>query len=152
MRTAIIYKSIHHNNTLKIVQVMADELGADIFNPENANDRIIQQYDLIGFGSGIYFGKHHRSLLEITNNLDSLSGKDVFLFHTSGFERFPIIHSFGAALTSQLERKGAHIKDSFSCRGWETWGPFRINGGKNKDHPDEVDFDNARIFARSLIQ
>ena len=131
---------------------MADELNADIFTPEDVSSETLQQYDLVGFGSGIYRGKHHRSLLEIVKELESLSGKDVFIFFTSGFSHFPVLPSFEAALTTQLENKGAHIKDSFSCRGWETWGPFRIYGGKNKNRPDEEDLVNARTFARSLTR
>jgi len=33
----------------------------------------------------------------------------------------------------------------------ETWGPFKLGGGKNKDHPDEADLSNARDFAKSLV-
>ena len=152
MRSVIVCKTIHHNNTLRIAQAMADELGADIFTPEQVDDKTLQRYDLIGFGSGIYGGKHHRSLLNIIEDLDSLSGKHVFTFYTSGFRKFPILPSFGAALTSQLKKKGAIIKDSFSCRGWDTWGPFRFNCGKNKNHPDEGDLAKARAFAKVLIQ
>ncbi|MBN2229055.1 MAG: flavodoxin family protein [Candidatus Thorarchaeota archaeon] len=152
MKTVIICKSIHHNNTLKIAQAMADELEADIFTPEKVNDNSLQDYDLIGFGSGIYGGRHHRSILNVIEGLDSLSGKDVFVFYTSGFERFPVVSSFECALVSRLEGKGTNIKGKFSCRGFDTWGPFRVGGGKNKNHPDETDTANARAFAKSLAQ
>ena len=150
MKTAIICKSIHHNNTLRVAQAMADELEADILTPEEIDNESLKQYDLIGFGSGIYNGKHHRSLLNVIEGPNSLSGKNVFVFYSSGFEKFPVLPSFGTALTTQLEKKGAHIKGSFSCRGFQTWGPFRVGGGRNKGHPDETDLANARVFARPI--
>lgn len=152
MKTAIICKSIHHSNTLRVAEIMAEELEADIFTPEQIKNEVLQQYDLIGFGSGIYNGRHHRSLLDAIKELDCLGGKDVFVFYTSGFEKFPVLPSFESALVSQLEKKEARVKNGFSCRGLQTWGPFRINGGRNRGHPDETDLTNARLFARTLIQ
>jgi flavodoxin len=130
---------------------MAEELNAEVKTPEEVDYETLAQYDLIGFGSGIYMGKHHRSLVNFVKDIESLSGKNTFVFYTSGFTKFPTRPSFETALTDQLTKKGAQILDTFSCRGLETVGPFRIGGGKNKGHPNETDFDNARDFARSLI-
>ena len=152
MKTAIICKSIHHDNTLRVAQVMAEELQAEIFTPEDFKTDSLETYDLVGFGSGIYMGKHHRTIVNLVKELEALSGKDVFVFYTSGFVKFPTQPPFETKLLKQLNLRGAHVKDVFSCRGLETWGPFRIGGGKNKGHPDETDFDNARVFAKSLIQ
>ena len=150
MRTLIVCKSIHHDNTLQVARAMVDELNADLATPEDINSLSIAGYDLIGFGSGIYMGKHHRSLLSFVDNLESLSGKNVFVFYTSGFSKFPARPTFETALSRILVEKGAQILDVFSCRGLETYGPFRIGGGKNKGHPDERDLANARNFAKSL--
>ncbi|TFH11547.1 MAG: hypothetical protein E4H14_00505 [Candidatus Thorarchaeota archaeon] len=81
----------------------------------------------------------------------TLSGKNTFVFYTSGFSKFPARPPFETTLTDQLTEKGAQILDIFSCRGLETVGPFKIGGGKDKSHPDEIDFYNARDFAKSLI-
>lgn len=150
MKSVIICKSIHHNNTRRIAEEMASELGADIITPEEANDEMLQQYDIIGFGSGIYMGKHHRRILSLVRDLDSLKDRDVFVFYSSGFEKFPAVASFDDALTKELEKQGAIIKGTFSCRGLNTWGPFRLGGGRSQGHPDDTDLDNARSFARSL--
>jgi len=151
LKTLIICKSIHHENTLRVAQVIADELGAELKTPETIDRESLAQYVLIGFGSGIYMGKHHRTLLNLVKDLDSLSNKKVFVFYTSGFEKFPARPAFETALATQLEKKNAIIIGIFSCRGLETYGPFRIGGGKNKGHPDEEDLNNARDFAKSLI-
>ncbi len=151
MKTLIICKSIHHENTLRVAQVIAAELDAELKTPEMVDQESLLGYDLIGFGSGIYMGKHHRTLLNLVKDLDSLSNKKVFVFYTSGFEKFPARPSFEIALADQLEKKNAIVIGTFSCRGLETWGPFRIGGGKNKGHPNETDLNNARDFAKSLI-
>ncbi|HWQ78445.1 MAG TPA: hypothetical protein VN381_06500, partial [Anaerovoracaceae bacterium] len=44
-------------------------------------------YDLIGFGSGIYSGKNHESLLELADSLPQADGKKAFLFSTDGTPR-----------------------------------------------------------------
>ena len=123
LKSVIICKSVHHNNALRVAQAMADELGADIFTPEEVDNDLLQQYDLIGFGSGIHNGRHYRSLVNVIKELDSLSEKAVFVFYTSGFERFPSLPCFDEAITSKLEKAGVNIKGIFSCRGWQTWGP-----------------------------
>ena len=150
MRTAIVCKSVHHGNTLKVAEAIAEEIGADIFIPEEVDDQTLQQYDLIGFGSGIYYSKHHKSILNLVGGLSSLSEKDIFMFYTSGFDKLPVMGSFESALTEQLEKKEAHVKGLFSCRGFETWGPFRFGGGRNKGHPDASDLAEARAFAKGL--
>lgn len=152
MKTLIICKSIHHENTLQVAQVIADELDAELKTPEMVDQEFLAQYDLIGFGSGIYMGKHHRSLVNFVKDIDTLSGKSVFVFYTSGFSKFPARPPFESTLTGQLTEKGAQVLDIFSCRGLETVGPFRIGGGKNKGHPDETDLNNARDFAKSLVK
>ena len=152
LKTLIICKSIHHDNTLRVAQAIADELEAELKTPEVIDGESLAQYDLIGFGSGIYMGKHHRSLVNLVKNLDNLSGKNVFVFYTSGFSKFPARPSFESMLTEQLTEKGANILDIFSCRGLETYGPFKIGGGKNKGHPKETDLNNARDFAKSLVK
>ncbi|MGY5879109.1 MAG: flavodoxin family protein [Candidatus Thorarchaeota archaeon] len=151
LKTLIICKSIHHENTLRVAQVIADELDAELKTPETVDVESLAYYDLIGFGSGIYMGKHHKSLVNFVKDLDTLSGKNVFVFYTSGFSKFPARPAFESVLIEQLTEKGAQILDIFSCRGLETVGPFRIGGGKNKGHPDETDLNNARDFGKSLI-
>lgn len=151
MKSVVIYKTIHHENTLKVARVIAQELGGDLISLDEIEAEALEKYELIGLGSGIYFGKHHRKLLDFVDQAKELVGKDVFVFYTSGFEKFPTRKPFETSLIENLREKGANILDTFSCRGWETYGPFRIGGGKNKGHPTEGDLGMARDFAQSLI-
>ena len=81
MKTLIICHSSHHENTLQIAKVMADVLHADILTPEAVDPRtVLEHYDIIGFGSGIYAGRHHKSLFDLVNALPQ-QPKNVFIFN-----------------------------------------------------------------------
>ena len=82
MKTAIIYKSIHHGNTKKIASVMAKNLEADLFDLKDFKQDMIKEYDLIGFGSGIYFQEHHKKLLKFVDEMPLPMNKEVFIFST----------------------------------------------------------------------
>jgi flavodoxin len=146
MKTAIIYKSIHHGNTKKIAEVMADTIEADLIDLKDANKDIIKEYDIIGFGSGIYFNKPHKKLIKFINNLNNLKSKKAFVFSTSGRGNI----EYNDLLKNKLSQKGFEIIGGFSCKGFDTWGPFKLIGGLNKGKPDEKDLKNAEKFAESL--
>ncbi|HJW31233.1 MAG TPA: flavodoxin domain-containing protein, partial [Saprospiraceae bacterium] len=69
MRSLVILVSYHHNNTKKIADAMAAILGAEIKSPREINPVELSQYDLVGFGSGIYSYRHHTSLFDLVDNL-----------------------------------------------------------------------------------
>ncbi|MDD1671447.1 MAG: flavodoxin family protein [Methanomicrobiales archaeon] len=146
MKTLIIYTSIHHQNTEKVAKVMAEELGADLVPVAQASSRPLAMYDLVGFGSGIYFWKHHKTLLQFVETLPAVTGKKAFIFSTSG-EGGIEEH---AALKERLATRGFSIIGEFSCKGWDTFGPMKLFGGINKGRPNEEDLAGARAFARGL--
>jgi len=76
--------SVHHGNTEKIARVIGDVLEADLAEPDEVDKSVISKYDLIGFGSGTYFGKHHPSLFRFVNSLPNQNGKAEFIFSISG--------------------------------------------------------------------
>jgi len=65
IKTLIIYASVHHNNTEKIACAMAEALNADMMRISEVNLEVLEKYDLIGFGSGIYYGKFHKSIIRL---------------------------------------------------------------------------------------
>ena len=83
MKTVIIYASVHHNNTKKIVDAIADEYGVDIIDAAKITEKDLSGYDLIGFASGIYFGKMHQSVINFAE-VNFPENKDVFLICTYG--------------------------------------------------------------------
>jgi flavodoxin len=48
------------------------------------------------------------------------------------------------------KRKNAVEIGRFSCKGYDTFGPFKLVGGLAKGHPDETDLENAVAFVKGL--
>ena len=147
MKGIIIYKSVHHGNTLKVAEKMAEVLNAEIKEVEEANAEEIKNYDIIGFGSGIYFGRHHRRILKFVDELPSMYGKKAFIFSTRGGTPTYLNHM---ALRRKLKSRGFIIVGEFSCRGYDTYSIFKYIGGVNKGKPDEKDLERAADFARKI--
>jgi flavodoxin len=124
---------------------MTEELEADLIPTAKAQPEILATYDLIGFGSGIYFGKHHKTLLQLAEALPPVTQKKAFVFSTCGDGK---MHH--TALKEKLVPRGFAIVDEFCCKGWDTVGPLKLIGGINKGRPDEKDLVAARAFAQGL--
>jgi len=152
MKTAIIYKSIHHKNTEKVAGMIANVLNAELLDSKDVNESIIARYDLVGFGSGIYFGNHHKSLLDIAERLPPAQNKKAFIFSTSGMGRIPVFNKLNDKLKKILMGKGFEITGEFSCRGFDTYGVLKFIGGIRKGRPDERDLRNAAEFAKELTE
>lgn len=150
MKTLIIYVSPHHGNTEKVAKAMANVLGADLMRVAQVDRNMLAEYDLIGFGSGVYFGKYHKSLVELVDKLPRLENKRAFIFATSGLRKIPFIHDFAKPLKGKLKHKGLNIVGEFSCRGFDTSQAAKIFGGINWGRPDGKDLKLAEDFARGL--
>jgi flavodoxin len=146
MKAIIICVSVHHGNTKKIADAIADVLHAQVHTPEKVDVGVLDDCDLIGFGSGIYYGKHHQSLLDFVDNLPPLD-KQGFVFSTRG----GALNHNHEPLKQRLERKGLRIVAEFSCKGLDTSGVFNYIGGINNTRPNENDLHDAREFARTLL-
>ena len=147
MKTLIIYESFHKMNTEKVAKAMAKSMKADLKKVEDAKPEMLKKYGLIGFGSGIYFCRHHELIINFVKNLPKQS-KDAFIFSTSGFET-KLWHN---SLKSELKKKGFKIKGEFNCPGFETYGIFGLIGGFRKGRPSKTDLKNAEEFAKALIK
>jgi flavodoxin len=149
-RSLVILSSYHHHNTEKIARVIAEVLEAEITMPQDVDPAELETWRLIGLGSGIYFSKHHRALLELAEQMPSVTGKSAFLFSTSGVftpRKFAKDH---AALRDILIGKGYTILDEFGCRGWDTYSLLKYVGGLNRRRPNLEDLERARAFATNL--
>lgn len=148
MRVIIVYKSIHHQNTARVASAMAQAIGAECRPLEETDAASVKEYDLIGFGSGIYFSAHHEDLLHFVSEIGNLKGKKFFVFSTSGFDEL-VSHE---QLKAKLENHGAEVVGEFKCGGWDTYGPFAAEGGLQQGRPDRVDLQNAADFAREMTE
>jgi len=150
MKALVIYISVHHGNTEKIARVMANALDADLLQVKQMDASMLEQYDFIGFGSGIYFGKYHKSLLDFADTLPMLRNKKAFIFSTSGLRKIHFSHDFSKPLKEKLQRKGFDVIGEFSCRGFDTSWAAMIVGGINRGRPNARDLKQAEDFARAL--
>jgi flavodoxin len=153
-KVLIILSSYHHKNTEKLANIISEVLSAEVISPNNVNIDKLQDYDLIGFGSGIYDGHHHKLQIELVDKLPTTKSKNVFLFSTTGSPRFIINNDFikqnHSLIKNKLEAKGYEVIGEFGCAGWNTNGFLKYFGGLNKDKPDNNDIIKAKEFALSL--
>ena len=143
MRKAIVYASVHHGNTEKLVKGIVEECQVDLIDAVKQPDADLSSYDMIGFASGIYFSKFHQSILEFAEN-DLTDDKKIFLICTYG----------GSAnyksLEQILDKKHSKVIGKFGRKGYDTFVPFKLVGGIAKDHPNEEDMKNAVDFVKGL--
>lgn len=145
-KSLLVLYSYHHHNTEKVAKVIAPVLGAEIKWAEDFNPKELKEYDLIGFGSGIYGGIHHKTLLELADKLPETTDKKAFIFSTSaGGEKSKTIKAH-TALREKLQSKGYMIVDEFQCRGFLG----KIGLGISRGHPDDQDLKNAEEFAWNM--
>ena len=147
IKSLIVLYSYHHHNTEKIAKVFSKILDTEIKWPDDINPEEIQEYDLIGFGSGIYSAKHDESLLEIADKLSEVNNKKAFLFSTAGITGKSKAVKDHTILREKLESKGYIIIDEFQCKGFNTNSFLRLFGGINKGRPNAQDIENAENFA-----
>jgi flavodoxin len=154
LRSLVVVFSCHHGNTQKIATACAGVLGADVKTPQQAKPEEIAEYDLVGFGSGIYSATFAPSVLDLADRLPHAAGKNAFIFSTCGAPAFIADREFMAKNHSQirkrLQAKGYTVIGEFGCAGWNTNSFLRYFGGLNKGKPDAEDLANAETFAREM--
>jgi len=152
MKSLLILFSYHHNNTKKIANVFEKILDAQIKTPHEINPEELQEYSLIGFGSGIYGEKHHKSLLDLVDKLPQVTNKKAFIFSTSAIMGKEKVANDHSTLREKLQSKGYMIVDEFACKGFNTNSFMKYLGGMNKGRPNTEDLKHAGEFAQNLKQ
>lgn len=149
-RSLLILYSYHHNNTGKIAKVFAKVLEAEIRTPQDIDPEELHEYDLIGFGSGIYGGKHHKDLLDLVDTLPIVTKRNAFIFSTSAILGEKKVAEDHESLREKLQTKGYVIDDEFACKGFNTNSFLKFFGGMNKGRPNADDLKLAEEFSRKL--
>jgi len=152
MKSLLVLFSYHHNNTEKIANVFAKVLDAQIKTPQQINPEELQEYSLIGFGSGIYGAKHHKDLLDLADKLPQVTNKKAFIFSTSAMTGEAKVAKDHSLLREKLQSKGYMIVDEFACKGFNTNSFMKYFGGMNKGRPNAEDLKHAEEFAQNLKQ
>lgn len=141
MKSVLVYYSSHHGNTKKLADAIAQSCGASLIDAAAQPEASLAPYDLIGFASGIYFGKFHESVLEFARKNLPENKRVCFLCTYGG-------RGNTNAIAEAVREKSAVILGEFGCYGYDTYGPFKLIGGIRKGHPDAKDLEDAcRFFA-----
>lgn len=148
MKILTVVESKHLENTLKIANAMSEAVPMTITSVDNAVKYDFKDYDIVGFGSGIYFGKHDERILKFVDGLSDENAYS-FVFSTSGGADF---EKNNKALIQLLEKKNKNVLGTFSCKGLDKFFILRLFGGTNKGRPNEQDLADAQRFILDITE
>ena len=144
MKTAIVYYSKHHGNTRKLVDAIAAAHDVTLIDclsgPTDLSD-----YERIGFASGIY-AEHPAKQLQSYAREHLPEGREVFVLITAAMPN----DRYFADLQKIAEEKHCKVTGTFKCKGFNTFGPFKLIGGTAKGHPTQQDLEEAVAFYDAL--
>ncbi|MDO5714356.1 MAG: flavodoxin [Tissierellia bacterium] len=147
MKIGIIYASVHHKNTEKLVLGATKGLGIDVFHVNEIEDLDFSNYDLIGFASGIYAFKVHKSIYQFLD-MNPILPKEGILIYTSGTGGDRYVKGF----EDRLRKSNVRLVDTFECKAFDTFFVLKLVGGINKGKPDEKDIENCRRFLMKYLE
>lgn len=144
MKSAILFYSQHHQNTEKLVKAVAQTCQVDVFDIlQDVPD--LSQYSSIGFASGIYMGNFHQKMIDCILEMDG-KGKNAFFMYTCGSPK----GNYGSKIEALLKGQNFTVVGGFHCRGYDTYGPFKLIGGMAKGHPNLADEKAAIEFYQKM--
>lgn len=147
MRAAIVVHSKHHGNTRQVAEAIAGELCAQLVTLDQVGTIDSGSLELIGLGSGIYFGAHAAALRAWVKSATAVP-RHSFVFSTAGISLLSRL--WHAGLVRQLHKRGSTVLGEFCCPGWDSVGPLKLLGGIHRGRPNENDLRNAVQFAREV--
>ena len=146
MTTAIVYYSKHHGNTKKLLDAIAAADGAvTLIDVTERPDADLSGYDRVGFASGIYFSSFAKQLVAFADERLP-EGKDVFYVYTHGAPGGDFLREMRAI----AEKKRCRELGYYHCKGYDTFGPFKLVGGIAKGHPTDAEIAAAVEFYGGL--
>lgn len=145
-KTVIIYASVHHQNTEKVVKFIAPRINADVIDILKTRKPDLGEYERVVLASGIYFNKMHPVLLDYIRNAN-FSDKKTLVLYTCGMH----YKDFAKEAAEILKKQGAEYLGSSYCRGYDTYGPFKLIGGIAKKHPSPKDLENILRTIRQQL-
>ena len=152
MKSLIIYSSEYKKNTEKIARIFAEKIHSELMNIKEVGDMDLEDYNIIGFGSGVYKERLSPKLYELVEKMN-LKGKKIFVFSTSGIG----MRFYNNKLIRLLESKGAIIKGSFACKGsfiareFTDKSIFNFFGKLSQGHPNDKDLKEAEKFIDNVV-
>lgn len=141
MKTAVVYYSKHHGNTKKLLDAIAEKHEITLIDATCTDKFELDEFDRIGFASGIYYSKFHKSVLKLAEERLP-EGKDCFFIYTYGAEK----KGYTDAIAQAVKKHNANVLGEYGCFGFNTFGPFKLIGGIAKGHPTADELAAAVAF------
>ena len=148
MRAVIVYKSLHHGNTKRVAEAMADACGADLIRLGERKHPDLRAYGLVGLGSGIYHSRHHPDLVAFAATTRFAENARAFVFSTAGVPSLAGL--WHRPLRAALGERGIPIAGELCLPGYDTYAVFGLVGGINRGQPGERELAGAQEFARAM--
>mgnify|MGYP004544899237 FL=1 len=145
MKTAILYVSAHHGNTKKLLDAIRARYDVVLIDATGAVPSL-EGYDVIGIASGVAYGKFYKEILAQTEARLPRRKKVFFLF-TAGKPS----DSHANAVRVIAQAKDCACLGAFGCKGYDTYGPFKLIGGLNRGAPKEKDIQAAVEFYSRMM-
>ncbi len=145
MKTAIIYVSVHHGNTKKLIDAIKSKNDVTLINAAEQKAADLTEFDLLGFASGVAYGKYYPQILTFMEN-NMPDNKKVFFIHTAGDPR----EGHNAAAKAITDKHHCECLGTYFCKGFDTYGPFKLIGGIAKGHPTDEEINGAVKFYSEL--
>lgn len=145
MKIAIVYYSRHHANTRKLIDAIAKAHHVTLIDAVDQPDADLSRYEMVGFASGIYYSKFHKSVLTLAKALPA--GMPVFFLYTCGAKK----DGYTRAIRETAEGRSAKVLGEYGCLGFDSFGPFKLIGGMAKGHPTADEIQGAVHFVDGLL-
>lgn len=145
-KIVIIYASTHHGNTYKLVKAISEKYHIAIIDATQESAGNLQDYDVIGFASGIDFGRFYATVEKFAKENLPVEKKVFFLFTCAKVRK-----GFTDSIREITTRKNAVVLGEYGCKGFNTYGPWKAIGGMNKNHPTEEEICHAVAFFERCI-
>lgn len=141
---AIVYASVHHGNTKKLVDAISEKHEVELINAVEVKEKDLSQYEMVGFASGVYGGNLHQTIQDFA--AANLGQKQkIFFIMTSAMNK-----DFSKGFLKKIQDKEPEVLGAFTCHGYNTFGPFKLIGGTSKGHPNQEDIENVLAFYERL--
>lgn len=145
MKIAIVYYSRHHANTKKLIDAIAKAHHVTLIDAVDQPDADLSRYEMVGFASGIYYSKFHKSVVALAKTLPA--GMPVFFLYTYGAKK----DGYTKAVQEAVQSRSAKVLGEYGCLGFDTFGPFKLIGGMAKGHPTSDEVQGAVRFVDGLL-
>ncbi len=146
MKSIIIYGSHHHGSTEALVTAIAQAHGVDLWNSEGEAACDLCAYDLICFASGIDFGRFYPAVTKLADALPE--GKRVYALFTCAKDN----GKYGDEIREIAAKRACIYLGKFGCKGYNTYGPWKLIGGMNKNHPSAAEISSAIAFYEGILR